>query len=235
MPRFFAEITDFPAAFVQDASSVRHITGPLRRRRGDELAIRVGNTGYRARITSIHAGKIMLEIMSEETLKDRCGRTVHLGLCLVDLKDFEDALRPVTELGVADIHPLISQRSSVRSITSARFSRWQGIIMEAVKQCERKTTPAIHQPADLEALVRGASQAWGGKLFAHRDGDQVLSAGGAGDVGIVIGPEGGFTDDEILMMRSAGFTAVSMGQTTLRAVTAAVAAVGILGLETRKI
>lgn len=231
MPRFFADIADFPVASIDDPSSVRHITGPLRRREGDELAVRVGDRGYLARISSIRAGRITLELVSEQELHDRCSRAVHLALCLVDLKDFEEALRPVTELGAADILPVVSRRSSVRSVTTARFSRWQSIILEAVKQCERKTIPVVHRPRDLPELVRGPSQAWGGKLFALRDGDRSLSAGDAGDVGIIIGPEGGFTDEEILLMRSAGFTAVSMGETTLRAATAAVAAVGILGLE----
>jgi len=232
MPRFFADIIDFPGASIEDPSSVRHITGPLRRREGDELAVRVGDQGYLARISSIRAGRITLELVSEEELRDRCSRAVHLALCLVDLKDFEEALRPVTELGAADIHPVVSRRASVRSVTTARFSRWQAIILEAVKQCERKTVPVIHCPIDLPDLVRGPSRAWGGKLFALRDGGRALSAGDAGDVGIIIGPEGGFTDEEILLMRSAGFAAVSMGRTTLRAATAAVAAVGILGLET---
>lgn len=231
MPRFFAEMIDFPVASIGDASSVRHITGPLRRRRGDELAVRVGSRGYRASITSVHAGKIMLEILAEEALQDRCSRTVHLGLCLIDPKDFEDALRPVTELGAADIHPVVSRRSGVRSITSARFSRWQAIVLEAVKQCERKTIPVIHQPVDLHDLVGGASRTWGRKLFAHRDGERDFRAGDERDAGIIIGPEGGFTKEEVLMMEAGGFTAVSMGPTTLRAVTAAVAAVGILGLE----
>ena len=235
MPRFFAEMIDFPSAAIEDASSVRHITGSLRRRRGDEVAGRVGTRGYRARITSIHAGKIMLEIIAEDVLRDRCSRTVHLGLSLVDLKDFEDVLRPVTELGVADIHPVISQRSSVRSVTAARFTRWQSIIMEAVKQCERKTIPVIHEPADLPTLVRARFQAWGRKLFAHCDGERTLAAGDDRDVGIIIGPEGGFTDQEVLLMESEGFAAAGMGLTTLRTVTAAIAAVGILGLEARKI
>ncbi|HPI93838.1 MAG TPA: RsmE family RNA methyltransferase [Deltaproteobacteria bacterium] len=231
MPRFFAEIIEFPSACIEDPSSVRHITGPLRRRRGDELAVRVGDQGYRAVITSIRAGKIMLEILSGQNLRDRGGGAVHLGLCLFDLRELEDSLRSVIELGVTDIHPVISTRSSVRAVTAARFSRWHAIVLEAVKQCERKTVPVIHEPVDVQTLVRQESRGWDRRLFAHQDARQVISPVPGHDVGIVIGPEGGFTDEEILMMKAEGFTAVSMGNTTLRAVTAAITAVGILGLK----
>lgn len=233
MPRFFAEMIDYPAACIEDRASVRHITGPLRRREGDELAIRVGLQGYRARISSVRAGKVMLEIVAEETLRDRCSRSVHLALCLFDVKELEDSLRSVTELGVADIHPVISARSSIRTVTGARFQRWEAIVLEAVKQCERRTIPVLHRPEALPALVRGEARQWGRRLFAHRDAEQALREVQASDAGIVIGPEGGFTEEEIIMMGSDGFVAVSLGGTTLRAVTAAITAVGLLGCESR--
>lgn len=234
MPRFFAEPAGFPTVLIGDAPSVRHITGPLRRHKGDELAIRIGEQGYRARIMDIRAGRIMLEVIDEETLYDRSGRTVHLGLCLVDPKDFDDVLRPLTELGVADIIPVVSQRSRARPITPARHSRWRSIVLEAVKQCERRTVPVIHEPVRLETLVLRVSRSWSRRLFAHKDGEPVLCAQDERDVGIVIGPEGGFTGEEVLMLEAGGFMAVSMGHTTLRAVTAAITAMGVLGLETRK-
>ncbi|HOS96783.1 MAG TPA: RsmE family RNA methyltransferase [Deltaproteobacteria bacterium] len=231
MPRFFAEILNHRSARITDRAAVHHITGPLRRRTGDELAIRVGPQGYRARITGIRKESLLLEILREETLQDRCAGAIHLCLCLFDLRDMEETLRYATELGVTAFHTAVSTRSSVRSITASRMARWHAIVQEAVKQCERRSIPPIHGPLPLEDLVRGVSRQWGLRLFAHRDAVQRVPAGVAGDAGIVIGPEGGFTPEEVRLMEADGMTPASLGGTTLRAVTSAIAAVGLLGQE----
>jgi 16S rRNA (uracil1498-N3)-methyltransferase len=230
MPRFFAEITRFPVAIIVGKGSVRHITGPLRKRTGDEIAIRVGTQGFQARISSIGSDEISVEIIDEEALQDRSPAIVHLAMCLFDLKDLEDALRSITELGVMSIYPVISSRSCIRTITEARYARWQVIIHEAVKQCDRKTIPIINRPVSLEAFIHESSHLWGTRLVAYKDAQQNIFGYRTGDVGILIGPEGGFSAEEIQMITRSGFIPVSLGDTTLRATTAAIAAVGILGI-----
>jgi len=230
MPRFFAEITRFPAARIIGREVVHHITGSLRKRRGDEIAIRVGTQGYRAKIASIDKEQILVDVLVEEALLDRGDRVIHLAMCLIEMKDFEDAVRSVTELGVLDIHPVISSRSSIRVVTDARYARWQVIILEAVKQCGRKTIPLIHQPEALDIFLRAIPHIWGKKLVADKDAHSTISENRGDDVGILIGPEGGFSPEELEMIRYSGFLPVSLGNTTLKATTAAVAAVSILGL-----
>lgn len=229
MPRFFAEITHPPQAVIR-GKAAHHITGPLRKKEGDELRIRDGARGYLARITSIRSGEIVLEILCDEDLSDRCSAHLHLAMCLVDFRDMEEAIRYATELGVAQIHPVIAGRSNIRFVSDARFERWQAIVTEAVKQCERKTLPRLCRPEPLEAFIRGACRLWGGeRLVALKGAERSISDHRQPDVGILIGPEGGFTPDEQAMILQEGFMPVSLGDTTLRAVTAAIAALSILG------
>lgn len=205
-----------------------HITGPLRRRIGDELSIRALERGFRGRITAVSSRGVSLEILFEEELADRGRARVHLGMSLIDLKDMDCLMRGVTELGVSEIHPVVAERSNVRDIREKRSERWLGIVLEAVKQCERRTLPVVHEPLSLEELLAGPGPSWGRRLVALASADTPVREAAALEAGILIGPEGGFSPGEIELILSAGFAPVHLGRTVLRSVTAAVAAVGIL-------
>ena len=229
MPRFFAEIEDKNHAVIK-GKDAHHIQGPLRKKIGDELFIRDNTTGYLARISSIASRQISLEILRSQELSERGTTTVHLGMSLIDLKDMDALIRTVTELGVADIYPLIAERSNIRSISDTRRDRWNNIIKEAVKQCERRTIPRIYDPLPLMQGIHTIAESWQCKLVASQNAGTSLCDCKADDIGILIGPEGGFSSLEIDEMLSSGFTPVSMGRTVMRAVTAAIAAAGILGM-----
>jgi len=229
MPRFFAEIEDQDHAVIT-GKDARHIQGPLRKKIGDELSIRDHATGYSARISKIAPQQIGLEILGTQELLDRGTTAVHLGMSLIDLKDMDGLIRMVTELGVADIYPLIADRSNIRSISHTRCERWNTIIKEAVKQCERRTIPRIHEPLPLKQCIRSVAGGWECKLVASQNVETSIYDHKAGDTGIIIGPEGGFSSLEMDDIVSCGFTPVSMGSTVMRSVTAAVTAVGILGM-----
>lgn len=213
---------------VVTGKDVHHITGPLRRGLGDELAFRVDEQGYMGKITAVSSRGISLEILYEQELHDRGQAHVHLGVSLIDLKEMDLLIRGVTELGVAEIHPVIAERSNVRDIRDKRSERWRGIVCEAIKQCERKSIPIIHEPMALEALLEKAAPSWGSRLVALASSERSLLEMRSPQAGILIGPEGGFSPREAQAILAAGFTPVHMGRTTLRTATAAVAAVGIL-------
>jgi 16S rRNA (uracil1498-N3)-methyltransferase len=227
VPRFFAEI-DGQGRAVVTGSDVRHITGPLRRGVGDELAIRVGEQGMRGRITAVSPRAIVLEILSSQELFDRGPAKVHLGVSLIDLKEMDGLVRRVTELGVAEIHPVVAERSNVRDIRERRSGRWLGIVLEAVKQCERRTIPVLHEPLTLRELLEATAPSWPRRLVASLGSDLPIQEAKAPEVGILIGPEGGFSPRETEAILASGFTPVHMGRTILRASTAAMTAVGVL-------
>lgn len=229
MPRFFAELIDGDHAVIT-GSDARHICGPLRKKQGDELCIRDLNTGYAARIVSADPKKVTLEIVGTQELHERGTPQVHLGMSMIDLKDMDQLIRTVTELGVADIYPLIAERSNIRTLTETRLDRWNIIIAEAVKQCERRDIPVIHHPAGLMEFIRSSPVSWKVRLVASQEATRTIHDCRADDVGILIGPEGGFTRGELDAMAARGFIPVSMGRTILRSITAAMTAVSILGM-----
>ncbi len=229
MPRFFAEIHNADRAVIT-GRDVSHILGPLRKEVGDELAVRDRQKGYMARIVSIGIEGISLEILYPQELAERSERIVHLGMSLIDLKDMDVLIRNVTELGVSGIHPLIARRSNVRDVGEKRIERWRQIIYEAIKQCERMTVPVLHEPLPLENFLEKTAPSWPCRLVASLSSGISIRDVKDGEVGILIGPEGGFTRDETGDILASGFMPVHMGKTTLRACTAATTAVGILAL-----
>jgi 16S rRNA (uracil1498-N3)-methyltransferase len=229
LPRFFAEIDNDDRAVIT-GRDVSHILGSLRKEVGDELAIRDQQRGYMARIISVNTKEISLEILYAQELAERSARLVHLGISLIDLKDMDVLIRSVTELGVSEIYPLIAKRSNVRDVGEKRADRWRQIIHEAIKQCERVKVPVLHEPMILEEFLEKTAPSWPCRLVASLSSDLSIRDFKDGNVGIIVGPEGGFTQDEMGGILASGFIPVHMGKTILRSCTAAMTAVGILAL-----
>jgi 16S rRNA (uracil1498-N3)-methyltransferase len=230
MPRFFARLEGQDRAVIT-GKDVHHITGPLRRRAGDELPIRAGEQGFIGRIVSAGPRGIVLEILYPQELRDRGRARVHLGMSLIDLKDFDTVVRGATELGVSVIHPLVAERSNVRAIRGKTTVRWQQIALEAVKQCGRRTVPEIRDPMGVPRFLEDVAASWPTRLVASLSSGLSLRECRAPEAGILIGPEGGFSPGEEEMIAGAGFTPVHMGRTVLRSVTAALTATGILAMQ----
>jgi len=130
-----------------------------------------------------------------------------------------------TELGVARLVPVLTQRTIVDRLNSDRLF---ANMVEAAEQCERTALPQLSEPQKLDALLRGWPKDRA-LYFADETGGEPLSRVAAkGSAAILIGPEGGFTEAERQAIRSTqGAQAVSLGPRILRAETAAVAAVSL--------
>lgn len=229
MPRFFAELDPQGTARIT-GRDVRHIVRSLRKGPGDELPIRDLHAGYLGRIVSIQPREIILEILSREGLNERSSRIIHLGMSLIDLKEMDDCIRAVTELGVSEIHPVVARRSNIRDVGDKRLDRWRQIIFEAMKQCERQRAPVLHKPLPLGEFLDKTAAAWPCRLVASLSSDSSLQGCTAHEAGILIGPEGGFSPEETEKIHASGFVPVHMGKTILRSCTAAVTAAAILAM-----
>jgi len=230
VPRFFADITDNGQAIIT-GQDVRHITGPLRKRHGDTLLIRDDTQGYTARISTIKPGEVILDILSLDELHDRGINLIHLGVSIIDLKEMDVLLRYVTELGVSHIHPIIAARSNIRKIPPKRIQRWHDIIREALKQCQRKSVPVLHETTTLVDFVRYDFNDVGlVRLVTCFDAADMVNDYHGRDVCVLVGPEGGFTSEEMGVISANDFHQVNMGRSILRTVTAAITAVAVLGM-----
>lgn len=229
MPRFFAENIDDNYALIS-GRDVRHISGPLRMRPGDDIHVRIDGQGWCGRILSQDSTGIRVELREHEELRCRGEASVHLGICLIEPKDMDTVIRYAADLGVRDIYPLISSRANIRGISVKRFERWNDIILESVKQTQRMDIPVVREVLPLAEFASGPAAAWGERLVGVQDAPLSIRQVTAEDVGIVIGPEGGLTQEEVDFLLARGFSPVSMGRTVLRAVTAAITAAAVLGM-----
>ncbi|HEX8169650.1 MAG TPA: RsmE family RNA methyltransferase [Thermoanaerobaculia bacterium] len=147
-----------------------------------------------------------------------------LAMAVIQLEKFELVLQKATELGVRRIVPLESARTEVRRERySGKAERWNKIVVEAVKQSGRSIAPLIEPPATLEELL----QREGTKILFDADAPPDASQP-APPVTILIGPEGGWSDEELALARRSGCVFQRLGPRRLRAETAAIAALSVI-------
>jgi 16S rRNA (uracil1498-N3)-methyltransferase len=141
-------------------------------------------------------------------------------------KRFSHFLEKATELGVSEVIPLVTARTEKQSIRPARVEH---ILQAAMKQCLRSRVVSTTEPRSLDAFLAAVGAEL--LLVCHEGSDAASSAlldvidraGSPPAVTVLVGPEGGFTDDEVARLTAAGARAVSLGERRLRAETAAIA------------
>jgi len=133
-----------------------------------------------------------------------------------------------TEIGASAFHPLISERSEKKDLNIERLYK---IAKEAAEQSGKTSLPAIFNPEKLEKAISD----FDGELFLlNFDGDdlkKMLSTNKSKKIGILVGPEGGWSDNERIWFDEKGIKSVSFGSQTLRAETAAIAVSVLLLLK----
>jgi 16S rRNA (uracil1498-N3)-methyltransferase len=158
---------------------------------------------------------------------DRGAIELILGLAMIRAAAFELALEKVVEAGVTRIVPFAAARSSVPA--AGRRQRWQRILVEAAKQSKRFYLPRLDTPVSFDRVL--AIPASSKIMFAPAGESSLKSALAGSPVLYLIGPEGGWTDDEVATARERGFRTVSLGSGILKAETAAIAGASLICYE----
>jgi 16S rRNA (uracil1498-N3)-methyltransferase len=148
-----------------------------------------------------------------------------------------------TELGVTSLHPFEAARSE-RGLAEAarkRIARWERIALEASQQSRRTHLPSIHMPTQLKAVLDVETPV---RLLLDEESsappilsvvDDLSSSRSVDDsIALIAGPEGGWTEEEKSLLRTAGWRPCSLGQTVLRAETAAIAAISAVNAAWRR-
>jgi 16S rRNA (uracil1498-N3)-methyltransferase len=235
MRRFF--LPDFERPVLGDEEA-HHATHVLRLKAGDMVTVFDGR-GHeaQARIAEIGKDAVRLTLLQRtSTPAIPCRITLAQA---VPKKNMDLIVQKATELGVAGIVPLISERTIKRP--AARSQRWREIALEACKQSGNNWLPQIHPPQKTREFLVAAGN-FDLKLIASLQPDarplkQILDQSSRPEgrsynsVLVLIGPEGDFTPAELAAARSAGCLAVTLGPLVLRAETAALYALSILHYE----
>jgi 16S rRNA (uracil1498-N3)-methyltransferase len=246
--RFYAP----PAAFAADEKSVtlspdetRHARDVLRLQTGEEIFVFDGaGREFHCAVQSFNKNLMGLTVLTEVApARPESPLDLTLAIALLKGEKFDLVIQKTTELGVKRIVPLDTERADIRLRDSdgsqKRVSRWRRIALEAAKQTGRAYVPEIAEPvrsSDLLSSKIAAGEVSPGTariMFSERDGTSLLEATlnfNAQPAGIIamVGPEGGWSDDEIAAAREGGWGIVTLGGRTLRAETAGIAVVTLL-------
>jgi len=213
----------------------------LRLNEGDELILFDGvGHEYRAVIRGFTPNIVRLEVITKEDIA-LPGTRITLAQSLPKGGKMELIIQKATELGVSRIIPFISSRSIPRLAgerAAAKAARWRKVAVEASRQCGRPDVPEVDEIASFDDMLRAANAdalriiLWEGE---DRQGIRDILTderyAGADSFCVVIGPEGGFSWNEIEKARRCGFVSVSLGKLILRTETAPLAVLAILQYE----
>ncbi|MES2136413.1 MAG: 16S rRNA (uracil(1498)-N(3))-methyltransferase [Pseudomonadota bacterium] len=223
LPRLFVRQALGESAHIElDAGQANYLGNVMRLGPGAELLTFDGNSGeWLARIAETGKKRMTLTV-ERRTRTPEPVVDIWLAFAPVKRTQTDWLAEKATELGAARLLPVITQRTIAERV---KLERLEAIAIEAAEQCGRTRLPEIAEPVSLKQLLGGLD----GKrtlYFADEGGGQpVGQAMRPGPALILIGPEGGFTDDERALVRAApGAVAISLGPRILRAETAALAA-----------
>jgi 16S rRNA (uracil1498-N3)-methyltransferase len=225
--RFFLAEPPTGGRAVLQGDEARHCSRVLRAKEGDTIRVFDGRgTEWLASITALARDTVTVALA--EPLATESGPRVQLTLAVALPKGERQKwlVEKLTELGTARLVPLVTERGVAEATDAARTRLERGVI-EACKQCGRNTLMDIAAPSTFEELA--ARHPTSLRLLAHPGGvplrDQPIAMPGQGFQEIVaaIGPEGGFTLEEVDRAAASGFQPVSLGSHILRIETAAIA------------
>lgn len=213
-----------------------HLIRVLRLQPGDIIDVFDGlGREYRCCVESVKA-PVRARILEALGPRGESPLWVTLIQSLTKADKFDLIVQKATELGVARIIPVISERTEIRwaeEKAQARVARWQKIALEAAKQCRRSRAPEVQPVCALaEALTPFATLSRALRLCLSEregvDGKAALPAQAPSEAIIVVGPEGGWSDADLIAAVHHGFSPVTLGTRILRTETAALVALSIL-------
>jgi 16S rRNA (uracil1498-N3)-methyltransferase len=242
--RFYAP----PSAFTSNCDSVilatdeaRHLRDVLRLKPDDEVHVFDGKgKEFQCVIEESARGTVRLKVIAEVApASSESPLRLTLAVALLKGEKFDLVVQKTTELGVTRIVPVITKFGDIRlrnnSDATKRVARWQRISLEAAKQSGRAFVPEVVIPVAVETLIQTeiADELINRVMFSERDGQSISEVKkvlpeGLSSLTVLVGPEGGWADEEIALARKAGWSIVTMQGRTLRAETAAISVTVLL-------
>ena len=201
---------------------VRQISLVLKLKPGEEIVLSDGK-GKEAvvRLTTVEKKEVTGEIIERMKNTNESMRHVTLYCAVLKRENFELVVQKATEVGVAEIVPIITRRTVK---TGLKLERLRQIAKEAAEQSGRGVVPVVHEAIGFEEAIEEAKKL-GHVFFLDISGSVIPVKTGIQpnkEVALFVGPEGGWDPDEVAQAKRAGFTSASLGKLVLRAETAAV-------------
>ena len=233
--RFYSDSIDGPRVELEGTEA--HHLAVLRLNAGDKVELFDGLGGLAtAVISGIRKNIVTLEIDGIRRSEMPKSRRIIIAVSVPKGERFDWLIEKCTELGVERISPVIFERTVRQPGNPKAIDRWMNLAISAAKQCKRLFLPQIDPPMNsqdcLEAVKKDSPNCR--ILAGGMSGDCQSLAGqsfGKNDVAALIGPEGGFTENEDAFLKSQGVQFVQLSDTILRTETAAIAFASILSAQ----
>jgi len=240
MPRFYVPQPEIEKGMLTiEGGEARHIRRVLRLKVGEEIVIFDGSgKEYEGTIVGEKAFSVVVMIQNIHASERESPLEITLAQSLLKGEKMDYLIQKTTELGVAGVVPFFSTHSVPlldKSNGLKRHHRWERIAMEASKQCGRGIVPKI-KPLRRYSEVLKAAPLDSIRLLLWEKGEirlkEVLTESeGKKKVFFIIGPEGGFSKEEVENARKAGFIPITLGERILRSETASLCLLSILQYE----
>lgn len=239
MNRFFVESQAIQADnVVFNDQQARQIWRVLRMKPGDQCIV-LDNLGgeMTVELAICEEGACTGRILERKRASEPAIRLLMI-LALTQREKFEWMLQKCTEVGAGAFLPVVTSRTLVQSPADAmgKYERWGTILREAAEQCGRGRIPELLPVMELDDAVRYAGKEyktrllpWEGERRSHIK--EYLRGNSSANTVVLIGPEGGFSEEEVAFAVKAGFTPVTLGERILRMETAAVVAGALVMYE----
>lgn len=243
MHRFFVPVERIVNTDLIFPDEISHQINRVLRLKSGQKVVALDNLGseYLVELTTVESGQVSGVILNKQPAGGEPQVRLFLYLCLSQRDKFEWMLQKCTEIGAAGFIPVISSRSLVQGMEERgnKINRWEKIIQEAAEQSGRGRIPVLQPAQKFSSAVSQALKTHVRVLLPsplQPDVDRVDSVSQNGikpalsgltrknqpEIGLFIGPEGGFSEDEIALAKSSGCIPVDLGKRILRMETAAI-------------
>ncbi len=234
VPRFFVDAELHPEGeFVLNEGTAHHVAHSLRLRKNDKIIL-IDPKGkeYSCKIQNIERKRVEVKIEGQLLSNTESPIHVALGISLINTSKLDTIIRHVTELGVSEIIPFQSRRSQLKCHhVEKRKKRWEEIVKNACQQSGRTRIPVVSGavpfgevierdfPLKLISWEKEKGGTLRGIYEAHKKAGRII---------LLVGPEGGFTEEEFKQATEKAFLPFSLGPRILRCETAAIASVALV-------
>ncbi len=216
-------------------ATANHLVRVLRLREGDAFVLFNGDGhDYPARLAAVGKREARASVLDALVVDNESPLRITLLQGIARGEKMDLILQKATELGVAAIRPVISERTEVKldaERTLKRMQHWQTVIQSACEQSGRARIPTLHAPQPLQEALRQPLPG-GLRLILDPTGsvrlNQLQAAGGEPDILLAIGPEGGWSARDLECLHQTGMQGLQLGPRILRTETAGLAAIAAL-------
>ncbi len=231
IPRIYTSQSLKPGSQIElEAGPSHHLIKVLRMSEGRDIVLFNGNgCEYPATISQTSKKTAIVAITKEINISRQSPLDIELAIGLSKGDRFELVIQKATELGVTSIVPIFSERTEIKlsgERLDKKMTSWQRIVIGACEQSQRNILPELHAPINIADYISQTEKTT--KFVLHHRTDKNLSSyADVTSLSLLIGPEGGLTQDEIDLACANDFAPLALGPRVLRTETAPIAAISI--------